>query len=159
MQLFVTLGNLDLKLYVFFWRFLTFWNSAVMSHFTSKHSLRSVSILYHLVTFVLKWWDGWAPQTICWGIFVLLAPVKFPPYCIDLSLALESFDPAVWDTYPKALLKKDSLSCSSCHSISWFLLRDIAFTFTAGYLHFMILLFGNLDFIDPCAMLFVCTVC
>jgi len=40
-----------------------------------------------------------------------------------------------------------------------FLSRDIAFTFTAGYLDFMILLFGNLDFIDPCAMLFVCTVC
>ena len=75
------------------------------------------------------------------------------------SGALESFDPAVWDTYPKALLKKDSLSCSSCHSISWFLLRDIAFTFTAGYLDFMILLFGHLDFIDPCAMLFVCMVC
>ena len=37
--------------------------------------------------------------------------------------------------------------------------RDTAFTFSAGYLDFIILLSGYLDFIDPCAMLFVCTVC
>ena len=34
----------------------------------------------------------------------------------------------------------------------------MAFAFPAGCLDFMILLFGHLDFIDPCAMSFVCTV-
>ena len=37
--------------------------------------------------------------------------------------------------------------------------RDVVFAFPAGYLDFMILLFGDLDFIDPCAMWFACTVC
>ena len=32
--------------------------------------------------------------------------------------ALESIDPAVWDNYPEALMKKDSLSCS-CHLNPW----------------------------------------
>ena len=70
-----------------------------MSQFTSKHSLRSVSILYHLVTFVLKWWDGWAPQTICWELFVLdlgvvhgrVCDQVWPLYLVNRWLSLKEF--------------------------------------------------------------------
>ena len=122
MQLFVTLGNLKWKQYVSFWRSQTFWNGAVMSQFTSKHSLRSVSILFRLVTFRLKWWDGWAPQTICWGIFVFTRPVDTPSLRIDLSRVR-------WKA--KRWWKK-SLSCS-CHLNPWHHFTFSSFRFAISF--------------------------
>ena len=51
----------------------------------------------------------------------------------------KSIDPAVWDNYPKALMKKDSLSCSSCHLDAWhhftFLSSRFAISFERHSVH------------------------
>jgi hypothetical protein len=130
-----------------------------MSHFTSKHSLRSVWTLYHLVTFGLKWGDGWAPQTFCWGIFVLPAPLTLPPYCIDLSLSWKALIQPSETFTPKHCWKKIRCPAAAVICIRDIISLILTFEFTLHKIFkwhgacvsgrvssFLILLFGHLDF-------------
>ena len=131
-----------------------FWNCAFMrASLQNIWSAMFYIILCHLVTFCLKWWDRWVPQSILLRNPYLTRPVFTPTLICTFSLALEAliqpfgiFTPKYcWKKIFPAAVFKWIVGCQFAFVFTLvprkaFVLRDVAFTFSLGYLDFTILL-------------------
>ena len=118
----------------------------IHTHFTSMHLIRHVLILCPLVTFCLKWWDGWVPQSnLLRNSNFLTRPVFTPTLICLLALPWKHW-PSSSRYLPQSIAEKRSFSCGSCHvnrrcqfafnftlvSRKTFVLRNVTFEFSSG---------------------------